>query len=97
MKSLAGLDEIAAKEPALAQAWLYARLIAFLIAEQIAGRAPESPPSGLGKARIKQKLRAKSFALAHDQNGPCRDPRDHSRPSVVRHPRRPEAVPSVSM
>jgi hypothetical protein len=97
MKSLAGLDEIAAREPALAQAWLYARLIAFLIAEQIAGRVPESPPSGPGKARIKQKLRAKPFALAHDQNGPSRDPWDHPRPSVVRHPRRPEAVPSVSM
>ncbi len=97
LKSLAGLDEIAAREPALAQAWLYARLIAFLIAEQIAGRVPESPPSGPGKARIKQKPRAKPFALAYDENGPCRDPWDHSRPSVVRHPRRPEAVPSVSM
>jgi DDE family transposase len=44
MKSLAGLDELAAKDPALSQAWLYARLIAFLIAEQIAGQVPDSPP-----------------------------------------------------
>jgi len=97
MKSLAGLDEIAAKEPALAQAWLYARLIAFLIAEQIAGQVPESPPSGPRKVRIKQKPRAKPFALAHDQDGPRSNPRYHSRTAVVRHPRRPEAISSVSM
>jgi hypothetical protein len=96
MKSLAGLDEIAAKEPALAQAWLYARLIAFLIAEQIAGQVPESPPSGPGKARTKQKPRAKPFALAHDQNGPRRNPRDHSRAAVASYSRSPEAVPSTS-
>jgi hypothetical protein len=97
MKSLAGLDEIAAREPALAQAWLYAKLIAFLIAEQIAGQVPESPPCGLGKARIKQKRRAKPFTLAHDQNGPRRNPRDHSRTAVAKYPRRPQAIPSVSM
>jgi hypothetical protein len=97
MKSLAGLDELAAKEPALAQAWLYARLIAFLIAEQIAGRVPESPPSGPGKARliIKQKPGAKSVALAHDQNGSRGNPRDHSRTAVARYSRRPQAIPSV--
>src|SRR3981189_2287107 len=33
MKSLAGLDELTAKKPELAQAWIYARLIVFLIAE----------------------------------------------------------------
>ena len=97
MKSLAGLDELAAKEPALAQAWLYARLIAFLIAEQIAGQVPESSPSAPGKARIKQKPRAKPFALAHDKNGPHCNPRHHSRTAVARHSRRPEAIPSVSM
>jgi hypothetical protein len=97
MKSLAGLDEIAAKEPALAHAWLYARLIAFLIAEQIAGQVPESPPSGPGKARIKQKPRAKPFALADDQNGPRRNPRHHSRAAVASYSRSPEAIPSVSM
>jgi hypothetical protein len=97
MKSLAGLDEIAAKEPALAQAWLYARLIAFLIAEQIAGQVPESPPSGSRKVRIKQKSRAKPFALADDQNGPRRHPRHHTRTTVATYPRRPEAIPPVSM
>jgi hypothetical protein len=96
MKSLAGLDEIAAREPALAQAWLYARLIAFLIAEQIAGQVPESPPSGPRKARVKQNRRAKPFTLAHDQDRPRRTPRHYSRTAVVRNPRRPEAISSAS-
>ncbi len=99
MKSLAGLDELAAREPALAQAWIYARLIAFLIAEQIAGQVPDSPPFGPSKARIsiKQKPRTKPLALAPDQNGPCRDPRDHSRLAVAGHSRRPEANPATLM
>jgi hypothetical protein len=44
MKSIAGLDELAAKKPELAQAWIYAKLTAFLIAERNAGDVPESPP-----------------------------------------------------
>ena len=43
-KSLAGLDRLPAKKPKLAQAWLYARLIVAIIAEQIAGQVPDSPP-----------------------------------------------------
>jgi len=97
MKSLAGLDELAAKDPALAQAWLYARLIAFLIAEQIAGQVLESPPCGPGKARIKQRRRVKPITLAHDQNSPYRNPRHHSRTAVDTHSRSLEASPSVSM
>ena len=50
MKSLAGLDELAAKKPELARAWIYARLIAFLIAERSAGQVPDSSPSGPRKA-----------------------------------------------
>jgi hypothetical protein len=45
MKSLAGLDELAAKKPELVRAWIYARLIVFLIAERSAGQVPDSPPS----------------------------------------------------
>ncbi|WP_245433123.1 transposase [Rhizobium sp. L43] len=45
-KSLAGLDSLPAKKPELARAWLYARLIVAIIAEQIAGQVPDSPPSG---------------------------------------------------
>ncbi len=97
MKSLAGLDELAARDPALAQAWIYARLIAFLIAEQIAGQVPDSPPCAPGTARIKQKRRAKPFALAHDQNGPRRNPPDHSRPAVAEYSRHPQAIPSLLM
>ena len=44
MKSLAGLDQLEAKKPELAQAWIFAKLIAFLIAEQNAGQVPESSP-----------------------------------------------------
>lgn len=95
MKSLAGLDELAAKDPALAQAWIFARLIAFLIAEQIAGQVPDSPPFGPSKAcpgetHIKQTSHAKPLALADDQNGPCRDPPDHSRLAVAGYSRCPE-------
>lgn len=51
MKSLAGLDELTAKKPELAQAWIYAKLIAFLIAEQNAGQVPDSPPCGPARIR----------------------------------------------
>ena len=39
-KSLAGLDMLPAKKPELARAWIYARLIVAIIAEQIAGQVP---------------------------------------------------------
>lgn len=45
-KSLAGLDELAAKTPELARSWIYAKLIIALLAERIAGLEPESPPCG---------------------------------------------------
>jgi hypothetical protein len=98
MKSLAGLDELAAKDPMLAQAWIFARLIAFLIAEQIAGQVPDSSPSGPGKTpiNIKQKPRTKPLALAHDQNDPCSDPPDHSQlDDVAGHSRRHEGRPAI--
>jgi len=47
-KSLAGLDMLPAKKPELARAWIYARLIVAIIAEQIAGQVPDSSPSGFG-------------------------------------------------
>lgn len=46
-KSLAGLDTLPAKKPELARAWIYARLIVAIIAEQIAGQVPDTSPSGL--------------------------------------------------
>ena len=43
---LDGLDMLPAKKPELARAWIYARLIVAIIAEQIAGQVPDSSPSG---------------------------------------------------
>lgn len=76
MKSLAGLDELAAKKPELARAWIYARLIAFLIAERSAGQVPDSSPSGPCEAD------SEPVALASDQDRarqhPRRNPRSHA-------------------
>ena len=96
MKSLAGLDEIAAKKPELAQAWIYARLIAFLMAEQIAGQVPESPPSGPRRRPIiERNPNAEPIALAYDQNGSGLDPRDYSRPVLDIGTRRTQESPSA--
>jgi hypothetical protein len=78
MKSLARLDELAAKKPELARAWIYARLIAFLIAEQCAGQVPESSPSEPRKTS-----RRKSVTLAPRQNSSRQSPRRYSRISVL--------------
>jgi hypothetical protein len=68
MKSLAGLDELTAKKPELAQAWIYAKLIAFLIAEQNAGQVPDSSPSGPARIRNRpSQPHHKSIALASDK------------------------------
>jgi hypothetical protein len=61
-KSLAGLDTLPAKKPELARAWIYARLIVAIIAEQIAGQVPDSSPSGPGNAT------AKPIALASGED-----------------------------
>ena len=95
MKSLAGLDQLAAKEPALAQAWIYARLIAFLIAEQIAGRVPDSPPFGPCQAQTRQTSNPEPLALAHDQDDPCSHLWDHSRATVAGYSRRSHASTSA--
>lgn len=84
MKSLAGLDELTAKKPELAQAWIYAKLIAFLIAEQNAGQVPDSPPCG--PARIQNRPsqpHRKSIALASDKTGFGQLSGHHSREVVM--------------
>jgi hypothetical protein len=83
MKSLAGLDELAAKKPELARAWIYARLIVYLMAEQKAGQVPESPPCGPRTGHTKPKPRAKSITLARDEICPRRSPRQHSRNAAL--------------
>jgi hypothetical protein len=76
-KSLAGLDQLPAKNPALAQAWIYARLIVAIIAEQIAGQVPDSSPSGHDKTT------PKSIALASHENSPGHHLHGHSWTSPV--------------
>lgn len=79
MKSLADIDTLQAKKPNLARAWIYARLIAILIAERIAGQLPDSPPWAPGKTR------RKPIPMATDQDRPRKHPRRHSRTLPVDH------------
>jgi Transposase DDE domain len=83
MKSLADLDELAAKKPPLAQAWIYARLIAFLLAEQKAGQVPDSSPSGSRKRKIEPKQLAKSFPLARHETCPRGRTQHHLRKNIL--------------
>jgi hypothetical protein len=71
-KSLAGLDMLPAKRPGLARAWIYARLIIALMAEQIAGQVPDSSPCGPDKTG------RKPIALASHEAGPRQYSRRHS-------------------
>lgn len=73
MKSLAGLDALPAKKPDLARAWIYARLIAILIADRIAGQVPDSPPSAQRKAP------SQPVSLASRQDGARHRSSRHSR------------------
>jgi hypothetical protein len=77
-KSLAGLDMLPAKKPELAQAWIYARLIVAIIAEQIAGQVPDSSPSGPANT-----TGSKPVALASHEDRPGHDLRRHSWTHVV--------------
>jgi hypothetical protein len=84
MKSLAGLDQLMAQKPELAQAWIYARLIVFLIAEQNAGQVPDSPPCGPANHRRRfVRTRRKSIALASYQAGIGQLPLLYSRDVVL--------------
>lgn len=76
-KTLAGLDLLPAKNPELARAWIYARLIVAIIAEQIAGQVPDSSPSG------PETTARKSIALAAHEDSPGHDLRRHSRTTPV--------------
>src|SRR5260221_2482938 len=76
-KSLAGLDMLPAKKPELARAWIYARLIVAIIAEQIAGQVPDSSPSGLDNTT------RKPIALASHEDSVGHALRRHSRTSPV--------------
>jgi hypothetical protein len=73
MKSLAGLDALPAKKPDLARAWIYARLIAILIADRIAGQVPDSPPCAPSKPA------RQPIPMASRQDGARKRLRRHSR------------------
>jgi Transposase DDE domain len=88
-KSLAGLDQLPAKKPELARAWIFARLIVAIIAEQIAGQLPDSSPCEPHQAG------GEPVALASRQNRPRHHHRSHSRTDVVgQHSRRDHIHPS---
>lgn len=76
-KSLAGLDQLPAKNPELARAWIYARLIVALIAERIAGQVPDSSPSGHDNAS------RKPIALAPHENSTGYHSRSHPRTALA--------------
>jgi len=76
-KSLAGLDQLPAKNPGLARAWIYARLIVVIIAERIAGQVSDSSPSGHDKTT------RKPIALASHEDSPRYDSRSHPRTTPV--------------
>jgi hypothetical protein len=82
-KSLAGLDTLPAKNPQLARAWIYARLIVAIIAEQIAGQVPDSSPSGPSNTS------RKPIALASHENSVGHHPRRHPRAAPVADPLQP--------
>lgn len=77
MKSLAGLDTLAAKKPELARAWIYARLVVFLIAERSAGQVPDSSPSGL------ETTSDQPFAMASHEAGARKSARRNLRPLAM--------------
>lgn len=89
-KSLAGLDKLTAKTPELARSWIYAKLVIALLAEGIAGLAPESPPCGPRKAA------ARTVPMASHEGRPQTPRPCYSRPSSLDHdidPALPDARP----
>jgi hypothetical protein len=84
MKSLAGLDELPAEKPELAQAWIYAKLIAYLIAEQDAGQVPDSSPCGPARdCNRATQSDIESIALASRKTGLDELSGKHSREVVM--------------
>jgi hypothetical protein len=88
-KSLAGLDMLPAKKPELARAWIYARLIVAIIAEQIAGQVPDSPPSGPGNttrnpfALASHEVSSGHHLRRHSWTAPVADAPQHVPPNLA--------------
>jgi len=80
LKSLAGLDQLPARNHALARAWIFAKLIMALSAERDAGQVPDSSPSGPAR-------RTEPIALAPRATGPRRHQSRHPRAALLENPR----------
>jgi hypothetical protein len=95
MKSLAGLKALPAKNPDLARSWIYAKLLAFLIAERIAGQVPDSPPCGSGNPCGPGKAGSQPVTVAPHQNGLGQHSRRHPGPLALaaRSSRSPTTAP----
>jgi hypothetical protein len=76
LKSLIGLDQLRADDPDLARTWLYAKLIAALLAEDLTGELLDSPPSG--RRHDAPPLLLDLAGPSHDLQGTPR--RDHRPP-----------------
>ena len=76
LKSLCGLGQLPAKHPDLARTWIYAKLLAALLAEQRAGQVPDSPPS---TPRSRKTRPRPARALAPRQDDLPKHLRRHSR------------------
>jgi heme-degrading monooxygenase HmoA len=91
-KSLAGLDALPAKNPDLARTWIYARLIAALLAERTAGELPDSPPSAQDSAG------RKPIAMALRQDHPRKHSRRHPRTApLAKNPQRLDPHPAFPL
>ena len=89
LKSLCDLGQLPAKHPDLARTWIYAKLLAALIAEQRAGQVPDSPPSAPGSRKTKPRpTRALAPRQAHLPKHLRRHSRSHglARPATRAHP-----------
>jgi hypothetical protein len=88
-KSLAGLDMLPAKKPDLARAWIYARLIVAIIADQIAGQVPDSSPSGPDNATrnpialATHEDSSRDHLRGHSWTAPVADPPQHVPPNLA--------------
>jgi hypothetical protein len=84
-KSLAGLGQLPAKDPELARTWIHARLITILLAERIAGKLPDSPPSapenggGQPVEMAKYKNNPRQHPSRHSRHPPMEAPADRNR------------------
>lgn len=91
-KSLAGLDALPAKHPDLSRSWIYARLIAILLAERIAGKLPDSSPSAPDKPG------GQPVAMAKPQDGSRKRPgRDPWRALMAAHAKSLQETPALHL